>query len=45
MKLPNGDKATIDPRKVTEYSLNPVGLDHPDRGKRAQVGDMLYTGK
>jgi hypothetical protein len=32
MKLPNGDKAIIDPRKLTDYSLSP---DHDDGKHKA----------
>ena len=32
MKLPNGDKAIIDPRKLTDYSLSP---DHEDGKHKA----------
>ena len=32
--LPNLEKATIDPRKLTEYALNP---EHPVGGNKAKV--------
>jgi hypothetical protein len=32
MKLPNGDHAILDPRKLTDYSLNP---DHDDGKHKA----------
>ena len=34
MKLPNGDRAVVDPRKLTEYCLNP---DHGDGRHKARV--------
>jgi hypothetical protein len=34
MKLPNGDQALIDPRKVTDYCLSP---DHEDGQHKAHV--------
>lgn len=34
MKLPNGDRAIVDPRKVTDYCLNP---DHDDGKHKAHV--------
>jgi hypothetical protein len=39
MKLPNGDQAVIDPRKVTDYCLSP---DHDDGKHKARLfHDML----
>lgn len=34
MKLPNGQNAVVDLRKLTEYALNP---DHPVGGHKARV--------
>jgi hypothetical protein len=34
MKLPNGDQAAIDPRKLTEYSLS---ADHDDGKHKAKL--------
>jgi hypothetical protein len=34
VKLPNGDRAIIDPRKLRVYCLNP---DHPKGGHKARV--------
>ena len=38
MKLPNGDKAIIDPRKVTDYSLSP---EHDDGKHKARLFQEL----
>ncbi|HYV38176.1 MAG TPA: hypothetical protein VE988_20995 [Gemmataceae bacterium] len=38
MKLPNGDQATIDPRKVTDYCLDP---DHDDGKHKARLFQEL----
>jgi hypothetical protein len=38
MKLPNGDQALIDPRKVTDYCLSP---DHEDGQHKAHVFQSL----
>ncbi len=38
MKLPNGDKAIIDPRKLMDYSLNP---DHDDGKHKALLFHAL----
>lgn len=34
MRLPNGDRAVVDIRKLTDYALNPA---HPRGGPKAQV--------
>lgn len=34
MKLPKGDQAIVDPRKVTDYCLN---LDHDDGKHKARL--------
>ena len=34
VKLPNGDRAVVDIRKIRDYSLNP---DHPGGGHKARV--------
>lgn len=39
MLLPNGGQAIIDPRKLTEYSLNPVHED--GRHKAALLRDLV----
>ena len=38
MKLPHGDQAVIDPRKLTEYSLN---TQHEDGKDKAYLFDTL----
>src|SRR4051812_26318630 len=38
MKLPNGDQAVIDPRKVMDYCLNP---DHDDGKHKALLFEVL----
>jgi hypothetical protein len=38
MKLPNGDKAIVDPRKLVDYSLNP---DHEDGHHKARLFQTL----
>jgi hypothetical protein len=38
MKLPNGDQAIIDPRKVTDYCLSP---DHDDGKHKARLFQRL----
>ena len=38
MKLPNGNQATIDPRKVTDYCLSP---DHEDGQHKAHLFSSL----
>jgi hypothetical protein len=38
MKLPNGDQAVIDPRKVTDYCLSP---DHDEGKHKARVFQEL----
>lgn len=38
MKLPNGDKAIIDPRKVTQYCLSP---DHEDGRHKARLFESI----
>jgi hypothetical protein len=38
MKLPNGDKAIIDPRKLADYSLNP---EHDDGKHKARLFQEL----
>ena len=38
MNLPNGDRAIIDPRKITDYCLS---LDHDDGGHKARLFQAL----
>lgn len=42
MKLPNGDQATIDPRKVEDYCLSPT--HHEGRHKARVFADALGLG-
>jgi hypothetical protein len=38
MKLPNGDKAIVDPRKLSDYTLSP---DHDDGQHKARLFQTL----